>query len=269
MFSSLFRRTGGPPAPSPPPPAPGYEFAGALASLPARGLTAVTLPATGGAPALKLCVVTAGDGAVHAVDDACPHKQASLSLGDIEDGAGAGQGLSIKCPKHRKPGKFGAGGFNVRVGDGTTWIGPRPDACTYAFDRGARAPVHDVIVHNGSVFVARAPRIATAVAAGHRALDALHERSVVPPAAADAPLPVTLVVAAEPIAAAVGFERAVTLATLPRRGLTTYVLRTGLLEGTPLCLVTVDGAVVAALYDVCPHKKAQVSAVAAGNGRCF
>ena len=44
------------------------------------------------------------DGKLHAIANRCPHKQAKLSMGDIED---LGAGPAVRCPKHR--GKFAGG----------------------------------------------------------------------------------------------------------------------------------------------------------------
>jgi len=60
-----------------------------------------------------LCLVPSGDG-FRAVEDACPHKRAKLSSGEIEDIGGE---LMIRCPKHRR--KFHGGlYFNPVTGRG-------------------------------------------------------------------------------------------------------------------------------------------------------
>eukprot|EP00762_Andalucia_godoyi_P002494 ANDGO_02709.mRNA.1 NADH-cytochrome b5 reductase 2 len=52
-----------------------------------------------------------------AVSNWCPHKQASLAKGDIEDIPDFG--LCVKCPKHRK--KF-SGGLCFRLSDGASYV---------------------------------------------------------------------------------------------------------------------------------------------------
>eukprot|EP01006_Ploeotia_vitrea_P052957 TRINITY_DN67743_c8_g1_i1.p1 TRINITY_DN67743_c8_g1~~TRINITY_DN67743_c8_g1_i1.p1 ORF type:complete len:499 (-),score=50.53 TRINITY_DN67743_c8_g1_i1:90-1586(-) len=52
----------------------------------------------------------------YAVDDLCPHKDASLSRGDIED---IGDNLCVRCPKHRK--KF-AGGLYMSLNTGQAHV---------------------------------------------------------------------------------------------------------------------------------------------------
>eukprot|EP01062_Namystynia_karyoxenos_P036289 TRINITY_DN2642_c0_g1_i1.p1 TRINITY_DN2642_c0_g1~~TRINITY_DN2642_c0_g1_i1.p1 ORF type:complete len:455 (+),score=149.59 TRINITY_DN2642_c0_g1_i1:89-1366(+) len=70
----------------------------------------------------RLCVIpAAGGGGFSAMEDACPHKQARLSDGDIEDIAGQ---LHVRCPKHRR--KFN-GGLYFSGSTGQAWC---PDSAS-------------------------------------------------------------------------------------------------------------------------------------------
>jgi NAD(P)H-flavin reductase/nitrite reductase/ring-hydroxylating ferredoxin subunit len=112
----------------------GFAAAGLLDQLPLRSMATFT-PA-GGA---RLCVVHDGAGRVHAIADACPHKQASMATGDIEDAAD-GRGCAVKCPRHRK--RF-PGGLNVDCESGQAWTGsPAPE-----FDPAWRAGTYRALVH--------------------------------------------------------------------------------------------------------------------------
>ena len=221
----------------------GYVFASFLAALPPRGLTAVTLP--GG---LRLCLVTSANrSAVHALADSCPHKGARLSDGDIEDTLGP---LSVKCPKHRKPSKF-PGGFNVRVTDGSTWVGV-PAQCHYAYDSTACAAVHDALVIDGSVYVSQLPRSSNTSAA-----DVAHTLLATDSTSGDyatQEIPNVLRTGA-PL---MDFERVIRAEELHGSMLRTHMLASGPHMGVPVCIVVVNGVAQSGIYDVCPHKQAQV-----------
>ena len=148
-----------PTSPSPaslPPPraAAGYELVCPAAELAARGLRQHTLRA-GQPDAAALCIVSSG-GALAAMSDVCPHKQGALHLGDIEDAAPGG--LCVRCPRHRK--KY-PGGLHFYASTGASYVVDAA-ACTAPLTDAGGAPwavdVHDVIVADGWVQVAAAPR---------------------------------------------------------------------------------------------------------------
>jgi nitrite reductase/ring-hydroxylating ferredoxin subunit len=97
-------------------PAPlGFAPVAPLASIP-QGLSGA--PSFAGGP----LVVARRDGTViKALSLHCCHKEAELSLGDIED---AGGRFSVKCPRHRK--KF-PGGLNFDCETGAAWCAGKPE----------------------------------------------------------------------------------------------------------------------------------------------
>jgi nitrite reductase/ring-hydroxylating ferredoxin subunit/ferredoxin-NADP reductase len=127
---------------SPPeaPVVPGFEALGRPSDLPP--LSHYRIAATGA----DVAIVRLPDGAVRAVHNVCPHKQAQMHLGDIEDAT-----ASIICPRHRK--KF-PGGLHFRLEDGCTFVTQPPQA---KFDPAWCLPVFAVRVENGFAYVSERP----------------------------------------------------------------------------------------------------------------
>lgn len=128
-----------------------FERVCAVSELPTKGLRRHVLQPSGDA----VCIVSSGSGAtqtLRAIGDVCPHKDASLSEGDIEDSDSA-RGACVKCPRHRK--KF-AGGLNFSAETGRAWV-TSPSACWTKFDSEWAVPVFEVVVSEGQVHVSRAP----------------------------------------------------------------------------------------------------------------
>lgn len=99
-----------------PPAVEGYVAAALLSSLPQHGLAEYDL-----SPDVPICLVMKRGALMEgALLSICPHKQASLAQGDIEEG-GLGGGCAVKCPRHRS--KF-PGGLNFDVTTGRNWTGP-------------------------------------------------------------------------------------------------------------------------------------------------
>lgn len=91
-------------------------------------------------------------GALHAIGNRCSHKNAKLSLGDIEDLGGKNQ-LGVKCPKHR--GKFG-GGLLFSLTDGHSFT-PAPRPCSSHKACWAVKPYHAWEARDGTVYVSETP----------------------------------------------------------------------------------------------------------------
>lgn len=121
----------------------GYEAVGPASELPP--LSEFLLAA--GEP---LCIVNS-NGQVRAIHNICPHKQANLHLGDIED-----SGNSVTCPRHRK--KF-PGGFHLSCDDGRAWLRGGWGTAQTNVDETWCVPVYDVQVKNGIVYVSQQPKI--------------------------------------------------------------------------------------------------------------
>jgi NAD(P)H-flavin reductase/nitrite reductase/ring-hydroxylating ferredoxin subunit len=110
-----------------------------------KGLLAVRLPATG-----THIVLVHHKGNISALYGLCPHKDADLALGDIED-SNTAAGTCVKCPRHRK--KFN-GGLNFSVTSGASWV---HQPCVGKFDPAWSVPVFDVQMVDGVVYVSSSP----------------------------------------------------------------------------------------------------------------
>lgn len=125
----------------------GYEPVALVAELAAapKGLMGAALPSSG----TRLTLVW-NDGAPAAMYSVCPHKEAELHLGDIED-ANTAVGRCVKCPKHRK--KFN-GGLNFSITTGESWVVP-PTLVKY--EPTWAVPIYGVHLAHGVVYVTPAP----------------------------------------------------------------------------------------------------------------
>ena len=129
----------------------GYLRVGPLAAVP-EGLSELQLR-----PDSRLVLARrAGGGGIHALGGDCPHRQAQLAVGDIEDG-GTGA-CCVICPRHRK--RF-EGGLRFDVETGRAFLRGGAAAACEEFDRTWRLPVHDVLVVGGELFVSLEPRRTT------------------------------------------------------------------------------------------------------------
>jgi len=128
---------------------PGFEAALPISDLPPTGLTKYE---TRGSKH-PVVIVTKGSevgGVLYAV---CPHKQADMSLGDIEDSY-VGRGVCIKCPRHRK--KFAPAGLNFNVETGAGWVAD-PDGCVGSYDPSWALPVFGWRVVGGVLYISEEP----------------------------------------------------------------------------------------------------------------
>ena len=129
---------------APPPPA-GFARVGALADVP-EGLSEAELR-----PGARVMLVRRAGGALHALGGECPHRQAQMAVGDIEEAAST---CSVICPRHRK--RF-EGGLHFDVDSGRSFLLAGAAPCD-EYDPSWRLPVYDVLVRDGAVFVSAAPR---------------------------------------------------------------------------------------------------------------
>jgi ferredoxin-NADP reductase/nitrite reductase/ring-hydroxylating ferredoxin subunit len=128
---------------------PGFEAALPVSDLPPTGLTKFE---TRGSKH-PVVIVTKGSevgGVLYAV---CPHKQADMSLGDIEDSY-VGRGVCIKCPRHRK--KFAPAGLNFNVETGAGWVAD-PEGCVGSYDPSWALPVFGWRVVGGVLYISEEP----------------------------------------------------------------------------------------------------------------
>lgn len=102
-----------------PAPVDGFLAATLMSSLPAHGIVEFNVH-----PSVPVAIVMKHGSLAGAIYAVCPHKEANLACGDIEESA---SGCAVKCPRHRK--KF-PGGLNFDTSTGKNWTGPGP-TCTH------------------------------------------------------------------------------------------------------------------------------------------
>lgn len=100
-------------------------------------------------------VVARRDTKIKALSLHCCHKEAELSLGDIED---AGGRFSVKCPRHRK--KF-PGGLNFDCDTGAAWCAgkPEPNAWNDSWGKKGDVAVYETKEEGGWLWASVEPKV--------------------------------------------------------------------------------------------------------------